>query len=202
MGMNDGYKLLLSGFTVKYKRSMGNKGYKWFCRISLTVYFLFFFVFGNKILKDNFYIITALFSVVLIILILKIIEFRYNYGLKKEIRLKKEIYIKPENKNLCFYNAEDQKKILELQYRNNDFLYRKGIFGGLVLVIMGEIKEYSFYISEKDKKSDYKRFFDDFGKNYIERMKFCTWKNAGRLFYLLYILIICFFFIKDIFFNV
>ena len=49
---------------------MGNKGYKWFYRISLTVYFLFFLVFGNKILKDNFYIITALFSVVLIILIL------------------------------------------------------------------------------------------------------------------------------------
>ena len=56
---------------------------------------------------------------------------------------------------------EEQTEKLKFQYRNNDFLYRRKIFGGGIQIIDGTIKEYYFHIA---KKSDYNIFYDDFSK--------------------------------------
>ena len=197
MGKNEGYRLRLSGFSVKYKKGREDKRYKLLDRIFLLVYFLvlFIFIFWDKILNNNFF----RFGIIFLIFLMILVRIVMDSGSKKDIGLKKEICVKSENKNLCFYNAGDHIKRLELQYKNNDFLYRRRILGGLVLVIDGTVKEYYFYISKKDKKSDYKDFFNDLEKNYIERIKFCTWKNAGRFFIFLYIGMICLVFIKELF---
>ena len=73
------------------------------------------------------------------------------------------------------------------RHGNNDFLYKKRIFGGLALVVNGTIKEYCFYISKNNKNSDYDRFYNDLQKNYIEKIKFWTWKKIFEIFIFLYL---------------
>ncbi|MCP1223810.1 hypothetical protein NK213_05240 [Sebaldella sp. S0638] len=129
-------------------------------------------------------------------------DFILRYKMKKDTHLKKEVYIKFEDKDIYFYNVEDPEKKLELQYRNNDFLYRKGIFNRLVLVIDGTIKRYYFHISKNDKSPDYDRFYNDLQKNYIEKIKFWTWKTIGTIFVSLYIGIIWLFMLMNVFLKI
>lgn len=191
MGMNEEYKLRLSGFKIKYKKGMESKEYKWIDRIILffdILLFLLYLVRYNKFLYNEilfFFLFARLTGGAIKIKIMNI--------MKKNINLKKEIYIKSKDKNLYFYNMEEQTEKLKFQYRNNDFLYRRKIFGGGILIIDGTIKEYYFHIA---KKSDYNIFYDDLEKNYIEIMKFWSLKNISRILFIILILVIFLFLIK------
>ena len=188
--MNEGYRLRLTRFSVRYKDGKGSREHDSVNRVFLFMLLLILSVYlfcGNFLSGNDFREIVILFLVGILVLSFKITVSRYNSKLKKDVGLGKEIYVKFEDKDIYFYNAGHQNAALRLRYRNNDFLYKKSRFGDFKLVVDGTEKIYHFYISKKYISLDYEKFCNDLEENYIKKIKVSILKIAGKIFVFLYL---------------